>query len=270
MASDVNASRRSEAPRHGSKAYTTPNCDTLAHAVSAHARVSRPDEGADRLRPARALAAASIGLAAGLCTVWLARDDLDATPGGAPTATASHALPPEIDALAPETDAGSSHAGAVVGDSAATTVRAVADAGMAQRSEGPAADAGADRAVRRTAASRAVVLGTVAYLRCDGVELHGGRFPCPRDRALEAAGWQILEGLSGCTNGDPGAGTLEARIELAGHDTVDARFSQVEPAGAGAGLELRAVDRCVGAALRALHSELAPSRMIVSFRVELR
>lgn len=217
--------------------------------MSAEARVSRPAEGADRFRPARALAAASIGLAAGLFATWLARSDERAAPS-------TTAMP------APEPPAATLDAESAAQDAlAAEATTAVADAAVAD-----AAVAHAAPLAQAAAWKRSVTLGTVAYLRCDGVELRSGRFPCPRDQALEAAGWRALEALASCRDADPGAGALEVRLDLAGHEVVDARYL----CGEETGLDAAAIERCVDGTLRELRTELQPDRMIVSFRLELR
>jgi hypothetical protein len=86
-----------------------------------------------------------------------------------------------------------------------------------------------------------------------------GPYPCPRDRELERQVWDALEPLASCAEQ---RGDVEVRVEIA-----NAQTSWHVTRG---DLERTAVGRCAGAGLQAVRTALRPTRMIVSFRMELR
>jgi len=104
--------------------------------------------------------------------------------------------------------------------------------------------------------------GHVAYVRCDGLEQHDARFPCPRDRMLEQRVWSLLRGrVPGCTSGD---GRVDVRLEFGPQAAPEVRIS-IDDGNATSG----DVERCVREGLLATQTSLTPDRMIVSFRFTL-
>lgn len=134
----------------------------------------------------------------------------------------------------------------------------------AARTESAVVDRAADGAGASRAA-RTFNQGHVAYLRCEGVPRGSGRFPCPRDRDLEASVWRTLATLQTC-NVDPGRGVADVRLQFEGkrHPKVRLRHRS------NGGLRDRAVLKCVAEELSQLSTRHDPTDMIVSFRFELR
>ena len=129
----------------------------------------------------------------------------------------------------------------------------------------PAVSSSANAAKRHTP-RYAFEQGLIAYVRCDGEERRGARFPCPRDRKLEEQVWQTLEGLTTC-DADPGRGSAEVRLTLR-----KAQIHGVEwkPSTAGPSLNLRAVAKCAGAKLADTRTHLKAPEGLVSFRFSLK
>jgi hypothetical protein len=109
--------------------------------------------------------------------------------------------------------------------------------------------------------------GFVAYLHCDGLERPGRRYPCPRDPALEAQVWRILQSLAHCRDDKPGAGSAELRLTWHGWEPAKIELRSPEPPPS---LNLQAVTKCAEPALSALRSRLRSPRLMVSFRFALR
>ena len=109
--------------------------------------------------------------------------------------------------------------------------------------------------------------GIVAYVRCEGLERKDTRFPCPRDRELEASVFATLSELTKCGEPDLGRGQGEVRLEWRGTSvpTILVRSSRDEPA-----LSEQAVSRCVATPLNAARPKLHSSHLIVAFRFALR
>ena len=114
--------------------------------------------------------------------------------------------------------------------------------------------------------TRHLTRGRVAYVRCDGLELHAGHFPCPRDRALELSVWTALRGLEHCEQAGAEHGEAEVRLEFGSSapTTVQVRPANVDS------LDVSAVTSCVGEALSAARTLLRPERMVISFGFSLR
>ncbi len=106
--------------------------------------------------------------------------------------------------------------------------------------------------------------GVVAYLRCDGVERPGERFPCPRDRALEERVWNSLSSLERCT-ADLAPGQGETRLMFRGGSP--AKVSWRVPKGSG--LNLRSVSKCVDSQLANTRSALRSRRLLVAFHFSM-
>jgi hypothetical protein len=249
--------------------------------VSRRARITLPDLTADRPRPLGALAIALCALCAGVASAYGARGLLASTPEAQPvhgartgepasvpprTATPLTAAERETETIRtpPSPDAGtaivtvSDRAATDAGSGAAQPARAPAQGTAEATSIGTAAtDA---RSALQPAAPLRFTRGYVAYLRCDGLPQGKGPFPCPRDRALEQQAWDALSALEHC--------------ELAqrpGRSEVRFDFESGARAWTATGtLERSAVVRCAGAALSHVNTSLRPTRMIVSFRFELR
>jgi hypothetical protein len=106
------------------------------------------------------------------------------------------------------------------------------------------------------------VRGRLAYLRCEGVRQRTGAHPCPRDRDLEAQAWSALEAIERCDLLRDQRGKSEVWLEFQDGST-DLRVIEAQ-------LDREAVRRCAGARLSAVRTALRHTRMIVSFRFELR
>jgi hypothetical protein len=113
-----------------------------------------------------------------------------------------------------------------------------------------------------------MIQGRVAYLRCDGLRNERGRFPCPRDAALEQAVWDVLATLPRCTP-SLGRGGVDVRLDLVRGERTQARVLAItgspEPS-----LDSDQVYACVGSRLARLSTALDPIYMMVSFRAALR
>ena len=130
----------------------------------------------------------------------------------------------------------------------------------------PAAAPLAASAAKHRTPKRELEQGVIAYVRCDGAEQRGARFPCPRDRKLEEQVWRTLDVLTTCDT-DPGRGGAELRLTL--------RRSQIhavewKPSAPGPGLNLRAVSKCTGAKLADARTRLKAPEGLVSFRFSLK
>jgi hypothetical protein len=104
--------------------------------------------------------------------------------------------------------------------------------------------------------------GLVVYRRCDGLEQQDLRFPCPRDRRLEADVWAVLQNLPQCREAKPGLGQAQLRLEVRRKAAIDIVFER--PSG-GQSLNLRAVSKCAGPRLAGLHTRLRSRHAVVTF-----
>lgn len=109
--------------------------------------------------------------------------------------------------------------------------------------------------------------GVVAYLRCEGVPQRRGKYPCPRDRALEERIRVILEALPSCRDSAaiPRGRSFELRLELG----ASGGFKELLVKGPNEAAE-KAVRACAGPALRKERTDLKSTRMIVSMRFKAR
>ncbi len=113
-----------------------------------------------------------------------------------------------------------------------------------------------------------MIQGRVAYLRCDGLRNEHGRFPCPRDAALEQSVWDVLNTLPRCAP-SLGRGGVDVRLDLVRGERTQVRVLPIagspEPS-----LDDDQVYACVGARLARISTSLDPIYMMVSFRAVLR
>jgi len=108
--------------------------------------------------------------------------------------------------------------------------------------------------------------GFFAYLRCEGVRQRKGRYPCPRDRALEERMREIVEALPSCREAHAvSRGMFDVRLELGQGGAVTDLHVKAPNEGAE-----RAVRACAAAAFRKAQTTLRPKRMIVSMRFRAR
>lgn len=112
---------------------------------------------------------------------------------------------------------------------------------------------------------RTVRRGRVAYLRCDGVRRRGGRFPCPRDDALEATVWSVVEGLIRCEGGPVGAGHADVKLDYPGHGAPEVHWRDTF-ADDVVRLDRDEVIRCLEPGLVQTRQSLGAERLLVSFR----
>jgi hypothetical protein len=107
---------------------------------------------------------------------------------------------------------------------------------------------------------------TIAYVRCDGLERQGARFPCPRDRLFERRARAVMENLPKCPRASElEPGELDLRLQLSRWGGV----AEVSVRGASSATE-RVVLACAEPALRELTSTLRSRLAIVSLRFEVR
>lgn len=123
----------------------------------------------------------------------------------------------------------------------------------------PAAPAPSGRSVRR---------GRVAYLRCVGVERRGGRFPCPRDEALEAAVWPVIDRLTACSDPPRTAGRADVRLDYAGEGPPEVQWRDTF-ADDVVRLDRERVLGCLAEGLAETRQTLGAERLLVSFRFRL-
>jgi hypothetical protein len=117
----------------------------------------------------------------------------------------------------------------------------------------------------RPARALTFVPGRVAYVRCDGVAKHEGRFPCPRDRALERGAWEALRSLEHCPRLGPGGADVRLEFGPQGPPAVHVLSPRT-----GNSLDRDLVAKCVGMALGQTRTALRADRMLVAFEVTLR
>jgi hypothetical protein len=129
------------------------------------------------------------------------------------------------------------------------------------------AQAAAKGGSRRPPKQRSFEVGSVAYVRCDGLERARERYPCPRDRAFEQQVWRTLERLPDCTAADPGRGEAEVRFTL--RRAAAAPGVEIKSATSGPSLNSRAVSKCVSSKLRQARTRLRSTHTVVSFRFGL-
>jgi hypothetical protein len=144
---------------------------------------------------------------------------------------------------------------------------AVHGAGAAASADG---DAGAGADVPTAvpfAGPRRVEHGRVAYLRCDGVPQRPGPYPCPRDEALEAAVWNVLETLPRCAEAPPGLGESDVRLELARDRPTVLRLRAPRPDVPR--LDGAAVLRCAAGPLSHVATTSGATRLMLAFRFSL-
>lgn len=110
-----------------------------------------------------------------------------------------------------------------------------------------------------------LVPGRVAYVRCDGVTKQAGRFPCPRDRALERSVWEALRSLERCPT--LGSGGADVRLEFGPEGPPAVHVLSPR---SGDGLDRGLVAKCAGVALGQTRTALRADRMLVAFEVTLR
>ena len=135
--------------------------------------------------------------------------------------------------------------------------------------DSPPQQDGADSPEKREAAVRyrRVVPGRTAYLRCEGVRLVPGPFPCPRDREMEQNVWDVLRSLAECTCADCGSGHVDVRLDYKRGEEPIARV--IRPARFESAVDTEAVYGYVGEALTSIPTKLDPAYMVVSFRFEI-
>ncbi|HJL16181.1 MAG TPA: hypothetical protein RMH99_11015, partial [Sandaracinaceae bacterium LLY-WYZ-13_1] len=133
--------------------------------------------------------------------------------------------------------------------------------------DGPADDARSGGEGER-AGDLSVRRGRVAYLRCDGVEHAGGPFPCPRDEALEAAVWSIVDGLAACAGAPSAPGRGDVRLDYRGDaaPAIDWRDTFADDV---VRLDAARVLGCLREELAGTRQSLGARRLLVSFRFAL-
>lgn len=112
------------------------------------------------------------------------------------------------------------------------------------------------------ASSLRLVRGRVAYIRCDGVR------GCPRDEALEASVWSILDALPACSTAPTAAGEADIRIDYRGDAVPEVGWRDTFPSDT-VRLDRERVLGCVSDALSETRQSLGAEWLRVSFRFAL-
>jgi hypothetical protein len=212
--------------------------------VPSHLVIQWPDARVDRFRPVQlafiAVICLALGVAIGRCGT---RERANA-----PDKYASH-VSTKPRSSAPKTDPFTKRATPADGNS----TRAIS----------------AEQLVKTSApAGRKLEVSRVAYLRCDGLEQKRGDFPCPRDTALERAGWRILQEIATCQLADPGTGYADVRLDFRRGKRPTVRI--LLPRKQRPVLKRQALYDCVGKPLTSLTTALDPLYMVVSFQFWIR
>jgi hypothetical protein len=104
--------------------------------------------------------------------------------------------------------------------------------------------------------------GRVAYLRCDGLRT------CPRDEALEAAVWPVLDAVATCAGAPSAPGEADIRLEYAGTGAPEIVWRDTFPDDT-VRLDRERVLACVEAPLARTRQTAGAERLLVSFRFAL-
>lgn len=223
---------------------------------------------------------AAIWLAAGFGLVQLsAAPTRDLTLTNAPTPPPQHPRaqsnsPTRRATTAPQPSAKTGGTAAPSSDTQATAEPQAARAGARATSTSSAAGTSAAAATPTSAGTSAAaaprlrfVQRNVAYLRCDGAQVRRGRFPCPRDRALEQRVWRVLQTAAQC----PGIQALPAgELRLDWKPGRAVRLSAWEERAAGRRRQRRSSWlRCLSPSLQDVQSRIRARRLIVAFRFAL-
>jgi hypothetical protein len=267
--------------------------------VTPRVRVSLGNERSDRPQGWAVAAAAVGGLVGGLLLVLALGRSL--APQGAATSTPGEPIAPSLEPASEPVSPTSASGTAVPSDpiaaqdapaaaepappvetaqlaaveggaaspaAATTSALSSAETAIDPSAAGPApapGDAVPATAVPPASAGRELVRGHIAYLRCEGVPLQEGPFPCPRDRRFEKQVWSALERLQQCAV-PASHGDVELRIEFR---TRGRHSFEVKPADGSEALA-KAAHACMAADLELVRTSLRPLLMTVAFRFELR
>lgn len=235
--------------------------------------VRRPSARADRPNVAIGAAIAAGALATGLWLVSATIDDEREDDAGAPAETgpteATPARPDEAGSAARPSEEPPERRG--VGAPAKVPVAPATEPAAEVRRREPASPEPAPAAIAAETPGPAGSLrfrrGRVAYIRCDGVPLQAGPYPCPRDLTLEEQVWGILERVPECPMAPRAPGETDVRIELVPGEPTDVRLLGRPRAGQ-TELDGPRVLACVRP-LANVRSELGASRLLLSFRFSL-
>jgi len=113
-----------------------------------------------------------------------------------------------------------------------------------------------------------VLIGRVAYLRCEGAQVTPGPYPCPRDRLLEDAVRQILLDLPRCAESPAGPGESDVRLSFTGTSSPQVHLGPPR-SGARGHLDGAPVLACLRPRLQALATQIVADQLLVSFRFSL-
>lgn len=203
-------------------------------------RIRRPSLEADVPRLAPSL---TIGVAAFLLGIVLARSTLAPAPPRPPTAEPVTALP-STDPVTPPPSLPPTPA--ATPPNPPPTIPKTAPAEPPPRALGPL------RMER----------GRVAYVRCDGIRLRPGAYPCPRDGSLEEKVWTALEALPRCRPPRSFGGDLRLYFRKGTLDTTRLRSDDEELATDG-------LLACLRGELGKVSTPIRADPLIVSFRFGL-
>ncbi len=250
----------------------------MTGAPSRSPRIERPPAESGRTRAVRATAVGLATFALGL-TAAIANAD------GVRVGARHDPAPPRVsDGRLPESNEGAADAPDAPAKTAPTAatqtpddapqpvpepafVVAEGDAGAAPaETDDTASDEGVPTATP-FAGPRRVERGRVAYLRCDGVPLRPGPYPCPREERLEEAVWAVLETLPRCAEAPAGLGETDVRLELARDAPPEVKLRA--PRADVPRLDGAAVLRCVAGPLSHVTTSSRATRLMLAFRVTL-
>lgn len=176
-------------------------------------------------------------------------------------ASESEALEEAVEQTARAAEAGAEHSTAppafvlAEGDAGAVALPEIIDAGAEVPTATPFAGA------------RRVEPGRIAYLRCEGVPQRSGPYPCPRDEALEAAVWAVLDTLPRCADAPAGLGESDVRLELIAGVPTDAKLRAPRPRVPR--LDGPAILRCTAGPLSHIATSTGATKLVLSFRFAL-
>jgi len=105
--------------------------------------------------------------------------------------------------------------------------------------------------------------GRMAYLRCDGAEIPGQAYPCPRDEPLERAVWDRIERLPRCNQLPATAGEVDLRLVFEDQRQTGVTFRSSEA------IDRSLLQRCLGELEAGLTTTVPARRTIASFRFRL-
>jgi len=239
-------------------------------------RIERPSAGAERVPVVRLLAIAAGCFLLGIGAVVLnagGKRIVVRAPAAAPPTESAMAESEGVEETAQETAQEAAqetdqHARAAAEEASAPPAFVIAEGDAGVLAPPEAVDAGVEVPTATPfAGARRVEPGRIAYLRCEGVPQRPGPYPCPRDEALEAAVWAVLDTLPRCADAPAGLGESDVRLELITGAPTDAKLRAPRPGVPR--LDGPAILRCTAGPLSHLATTTGATKLVLSFRFAL-